>query len=199
MQTWQIQYEERLAKLEASQVRQERMLSLILENQLRQDNSFENIKSTMHTFMAELKKINVEERSGDGETTMMGHQCKAVLPLQNHEDLIEFERGLDETRDDVMSYMMSVGGKTAKKMVANLVSCFYDMKLQTDMTWKGIRGLDGYWSKKPLMVTKVPYIIAGKTYKTSGKKHVENICISYFRCCPAIIQKYDHIGDFGHF
>lgn len=135
------------------------------------------------TIIGELKKIKVCMRSTEksGETVMISsYKCKSSLPLKSYIEILDFEKTMD--LEDVQKYIISIGGNTLQRMIANIVEVVYSIDVQVQTTWKGKRSSTGGWSKYPMNETKLPQIII-------------EICHAAFQRCSnaevvAAFQKY---------
>lgn len=110
---------------------------------------------------SELRKIKVCVRTADNNSAKKGdnmsYKCKASLPLKSYFELLEFEQTMD--KDDVRKFVLSVGGNTLSRMIANIVEAVYSIELQVATTWKGKKNPTGGWAKFPMQTTQLPTII----------------------------------------
>lgn len=65
-----------------------------------------------------------------------------------------------------VNYLLSIGGSSEQKTVANIVHRVYSYDLQASTTWHGIKQKgSGTFTKNPIAPTKIPQLIAGKTVR----------------------------------
>lgn len=127
------------------------------------DTMFNTMSKTMVDLVAEIKRLKqaLKQKTSERSQTSAGpaFACRAALPLNTYEELVEFEK---TPQEELYAYAKSIGGPTPKKMAANMVAAFYTINLQVAMTWKGKRHpTDGTWTKYPMQTTKIPKIIIG--------------------------------------
>lgn len=105
--------------------------------------------------------------------TLTEHKYTKLLPLSSYADLLAFESTMD--RGEMVDHLLKVGGNTAQKMVANMVSILYSPVLQVSTTWRGKRSQDGVWVKQPMVATRMPQIIAEVVQSAFGRKTKDDI------------------------
>lgn len=126
-----------------------------------QEVALRNVTDQLNTVTSELRKVKVALRNvSEPEDTpkMISFKCAENLPLKTYEDLIMFEDLADV--DEFKRFLLTIGGNSVQRMLANLVAAVYSTDLQVSTTWKGKRSPSGEWSKPPISTTKSPRIIA---------------------------------------
>lgn len=96
-----------------------------------------SVTDQLNTVTGDLRKVKVALRNVNEPNDVpkvVAFKCKEKLPLRTYEDLLTFEA--NECPEEFKLFLLTVGGNSPTRMMANLVAAVYSMELQVSTTWK---------------------------------------------------------------